>query len=316
MYPQEETVILMTNNAIIQVENLRKVYGSVVAIDDISFEVAQGEIFGMVGPNGAGKTTTIECIEGLRSLTKGLIRVLGLDPRKEKYALLPRIGIQLQQAALQDRIKVWEALDLYTSLYRRTADWRKLLEQMGLAEKRKAPFAKLSGGQKQRLFIALALLNDPEVVFLDELTTGLDPQARRTMWDMVREIRDRGKTIFLITHFMEEAERLCDRVVIVDHGRIIALDTPEKLIDNLGAENRVVFTTDGKPNLERLKVLPGVSHVDVIGGRVIVAGSGETLLSGVVNVLSSNGFRYHDVHTEQPTLDDVFLKLTGRAIRD
>ncbi len=306
----------MTNNAIIQVENLRKVYGSVVAIDDISFEVAQGEIFGMVGPNGAGKTTTIECIEGLRSLTKGLIRVLGLDPRKEKYALLPRIGIQLQQAALQDRIKVWEALDLYTSLYRRTADWRKLLEQMGLAEKRKAPFAKLSGGQKQRLFIALALLNDPEVVFLDELTTGLDPQARRTMWDMVREIRDRGKTIFLITHFMEEAERLCDRVVIVDHGRIIALDTPEKLIDNLGAENRVVFTTDGKPNLERLKVLPGVSHVDVIGDRVIVAGSGETLLSGVVNVLSSNGFRYHDVHTEQPTLDDVFLKLTGRAIRD
>lgn len=306
----------MTNNAIIQVENLRKVYGSVVAIDDISFGVAQGEIFGMVGPNGAGKTTTIECIEGLRSPTMGSIRVLGLDPRKERYALLPRIGIQLQQAALQDRIKVWEALDLYASLYRRTADWRKLLEQMGLAEKRKAPFAKLSGGQKQRLFIALALLNDPEVVFLDELTTGLDPQARRTMWDMVREIRDRGKTIFLITHFMEEAERLCNRVAIVDHGRIIALDTPEKLIENLGVENRVVFTTDGKPNLERLKVLPGVSHVDVIGDRVSVAGSGETLLSGVVNVLSSNGFHYHDVHTEQPTLEDVFLKLTGRAIRD
>jgi ABC-2 type transport system ATP-binding protein len=309
-------VISMTNNAIIQVENLRKVYGSVVAIDDISFGVAQGEIFGMVGPNGAGKTTTIECIEGLRSPTKGSIRVLGLDPRKERYALLPRIGIQLQQAALQDRIKVWEALDLYTSLYHRTADWRKLLEQMGLAEKRKAPFAKLSGGQKQRLFIALALLNDPEVVFLDELTTGLDPQARRIMWDMVREIRDRGKTIFLITHFMEEAEWLCNRVAIVDHGRIIALDTPEKLIENLGAESHVVFTTDGKPNLERLKVLPGVSHVDVIGDRVSVAGSGETLLSGVVNVLSSNGFHYHDVHTEQPTLEDVFLKLTGRAIRD
>ena len=306
----------MTNNAIIQVKNLRKVYGSVVAIDDISFGVAQGEIFGMVGPNGAGKTTTIECIEGLRSPTKGLIRVLGLDPRKERYALLPRIGIQLQQAALQDRIKVWEALDLYASLYRRTADWQKLLEQMGLAEKRKAPFAKLSGGQKQRLFIALALLNDPEVVFLDELTTGLDPQARRTMWDMVREIRDRGKTIFLITHFMEEAERLCNRVAIVDHGRIIALDTPEKLIENLGAENRVVFMTDGKPNLERLKALPGVSHVDVVGDRVSVVGSGETLLSGVVNVLSSNGFHYHDLHTEQPTLDDVFLKLTGRAIRD
>ncbi len=309
-------VLVMTNNTIIQIESLRKVYGSVVAIDDISFEVAQGEIFGMVGPNGAGKTTTIECIEGLRSPTQGVIRVLGLDPRKERYALLPRIGIQLQQAALQDRIKVWEALDLYASLYRRTADWNRLLEQLGLAEKRQTPFAKLSGGQKQRLFIALALLNDPEVVFLDELTTGLDPQARRTLWDMVREIRDRGKTIFLITHFMEEAEWLCNRVAIVDHGCIIALDTPEKLVENLGAESRVVFTTDGKPNLERLKVLPGVSHVDVIGDRVSGAGSGETLLSGVVNVLSSNGFHYHDVHTEQPTLEDVFLKLTGRAIRD
>ncbi len=306
----------LKGNAVIQVEHLRKVYGSVVAVDEISFDVAQGEIFGMVGPNGAGKTTAVECIEGLRTPTKGTIRVLGLDPHKDKYALLPRIGIQLQQAALQDRIKVWEALDLYASLYPRTADWRVLLEQVGLTEKRNAPFAKLSGGQKQRLFIALALLNDPEVVFLDELTTGLDPQARRTMWDMVREIRDRGKTVFLITHFMEEAERLCDRVAIVDHGRIIALDSPEKLIDNLGVENRIVFTAYGTPQLERLGVLPGVSHVDLTGDRVVVSGSGDMLLRDVVNALSSNGFRYHDLHTEQPTLDDVFLKLTGRAIRD
>jgi ABC-2 type transport system ATP-binding protein len=306
----------MQNKAIIHVEHLRKVYGSVVAIDDISFEVAQGEIFGMVGPNGAGKTTAVECIEGLRSLTKGMIRVLGLDPHKDKYALLPRIGIQLQQSALQNHIKVWEALDLFASMYRRAADWHVLLEQVGLIEKRNAPFAKLSGGQKQRLFIALALLNDPELVFLDELTTGLDPQARHAMWDLVRQMRERGKTIFLITHFMEEAERLCDRVAIVDHGRIIALDSPEKLVDNLGVENRIIFTVDGTPKLESIRALPGVSHVDLIGDRVIVSGSGDALLSDVVNELSSNGFRFHDVHTEQPTLEDVFLKLTGQAIRD
>lgn len=306
----------LQGNAVIRVEHLHKVYGSVVAVDDISFEVAQGEIFGMVGPNGAGKTTAVECIEGLRSPTKGAIRILGLDPHKNKYDLLPRIGVQLQEAALQDRIKVWEALDLYASLYLRTADWRVLLEQVGLAEKRNAPFSKLSGGQKQRLFIALALLNDPEVVFLDELTTGLDPQARHTMWDMVREIRDRGKTVFLITHFMEEAERLCDRVAIVDHGRIIALDSPEKMIDNLGVESRIIFTLQGTAKLEQLKGLPGVSSVDLSGDRVVVSGSGETLLRDVVSALSLNGVRYHDLHTEQPNLEDVFLKLTGRAIRD
>jgi ABC-2 type transport system ATP-binding protein len=220
----------MQNKAIIHVEHLRKVYGSVVAVDDISFEVAQGEIFGMVGPNGAGKTTAVECIEGLRSPSGGSIQVLGLDPQKDKYALRSRIGVQLQESALQNHIKVWEALDLFASLYPHSLDWRMLLEEVGLAEKRNASFAKLSGGQKQRLFIALALLNDPELVFLDELTTGLDPQARHAMWDLVRQMRDRGKTIFLITHFMEEAERLCGRVAIVDHGRIIALDSPEKLI--------------------------------------------------------------------------------------
>ncbi len=221
--------------AVIQVEHLRKAYGPVVAVDDISFEVNAGEIFGMVGPNGAGKTSTVECIEGLRPQSGGTIRVLGYDPQVNRYALREHIGVQLQEAALQDRLRVWEALDLYASFYPRSVDQSALLEQVGLSEKRDSRFARLSGGQKQRLFIALALLHDPEVVFLDELTTGLDPQARRVMWEMVREMRTRGKTVFLITHSMEEAERLCDRIAIVDHGRLVALDTPEHLISNLGA---------------------------------------------------------------------------------
>ena len=306
----------MQKNIVIQVEHLRKTYGHVRAVDDLSFEVAHGEIFGMVGPNGAGKTTAVECFEGLRRPSAGRIRVLGLDPQHDRYALRPRIGVQLQASALQDRLKVCEALDLFASFYPRTSNWQDLLEQVGLVEKRNAPFAKLSGGQKQRLFIALALLNDPELVFLDELTTGLDPQARHTMWDMVRTIRERGKTVFLITHFMEEAERLCDRVAIVDHGRLIALDTPEHLIEMLGVEQRVVFTVDGTPRTEPLMTVPGVSHVELIGDRVVVSGSGDDLLAEVVAALSAHGVRAHDLHTEQPTLEDVFLKLTGRAIRD
>jgi ABC-2 type transport system ATP-binding protein len=306
----------MQQSACIQVEHLCKVYGPVIAIEDLSFEVARGEIFGMVGPNGAGKTTTVECLEGLRSTSGGQIRVLGLDPRRDKYALLPRIGVQLQQSALPARLKVWEALDLFAAFYPRAIDWRDLLERVGLADKRNAAFTTLSGGQQQRLFVALALLHDPELVFLDELTTGLDPQARRTMWDMVREIRERGKTVFLITHFMEEAERLCDRVAIVDHGRLIALDTPENLIRGLGIENRVVFTADDTSHIESLRLLPAVSSLEMIGDRVVISGKGEQLLAEVVNAISSNGFHAHDVHTEQPTLEDVFLKLTGRAIRD
>lgn len=299
----------------IRVERLRKVYGSTVAVDDVSFEVHGGEIFGMVGPNGAGKTTTIECIEGLRRPDSGRIRVLGLDPQLDGYALRPRIGIQLQESALQGRIKVWEALDLFASFYPRPVDWRPLLEKLGLADRRNTPFAKLSGGQKQRLFIALALVSDPEVVFLDELTTGLDPQARRAMWDLVRQIRDRGKTVFLTTHFMEEAERLCDRVAIMDHGRIVALDTPEDLIRTLGTDHRLVFNVDGASELQPLRSLPGVTRVETIGERIIVYGADE-FVSEVVNALTASGIRFRDLRTEQPTLEDVFLALTGREMRE
>jgi len=306
----------MQQKPIVQVEHLRKVYGSTVALDDVSFEIYQGEIFGMVGPNGAGKTTTIECIEGLRRPDGGHIRVLGLDPHRDGYALRSRIGIQLQESVLQDRIKVWEALDLFAAFYPRSISWQPLLEQLGLAEKRNTPFVKLSGGQKQRLFIALALVHDPEVVFLDELTTGLDPQARRAMWDLVRQIRERGKTVFLTTHFMEEAERLCDRVAIVDRGRIVALDTPENQIRMLGAENRVVFTLDGRFEPQRLSKLTGVTRIETIGQRVIVYGSGDGMVGEVVNALTRSGTRFRDLRTEQPHLEDVFLALTGREMRD
>jgi ABC-2 type transport system ATP-binding protein len=302
--------------AAIQVEGLRKVYGDVTAVDGISFDVRQGEIFGMVGPNGAGKTTTIECIEGLRPPTAGSLSVLGMAPSRDNRELHQRIGVQLQQSALPERIKVWEAMDLYASFYRRSVDWRALLERFGLADKQKTSVGKLSGGQKQRLFIALALVNDPELVFLDELTTGLDPQARRTMWNLVRDIRNQGKTVFLTTHYMEEAELLCDRVAIIDYGRIVALDTPENLIRNLGAENRVVFTVPDGFDSAQLQGLASVSRVEQVGDRVIVYGRGDDLVVDVVTALSRRRVRFRDLRTEQPTLEDVFLALTGREIRE
>ncbi|MFQ5771336.1 MAG: ABC transporter ATP-binding protein [bacterium] len=306
----------MHNKTIIAVEKLRKVYGSVVAVNDLSFEVYEGEIFGMVGPNGAGKTTTIECIEGLRQPEGGLVQVLGCNPQKDGYTLRERIGVQLQESALQNHIKVWEALDLFASFYSNSTDWSTLLEQLGLLEKKNTAFTKLSGGQKQRLFIALSLVNDPELVFFDELTTGLDPQARRSMWDLVKNIREKGKTVFLTTHFMEEAERLCDRVAIIDHGQIVALDSPENLIRNLGAENRVVFTTDEAFRAKSLRYLTSVTRVEQIGERVVVYGRGDRLVVEVVTALSANGSQFRDLRTEQPNLEDVFLALTGKKMRD
>src|SRR5580658_6314430 len=229
-------------NAVIEVSGVRKAYGKTVAVEEASFEVRQGEIFGLIGPNGAGKTTTMECIEGLRKPDRGSISVLGLDPFRQVYKLQDRIGVQLQQAQLQKRIKVWEAVDLWASLYgKRAVDAARLLEQLGLTEKRNTWFMNLSGGQKQRLFIALALIQDPEVVFLDELTTGLDPQSRRAIWELVRGIRQRGKTVFLTTHLMEEAERLCDRVAIIEHGRVIDIDKPESLVKRHCPERTVVL---------------------------------------------------------------------------
>ena len=306
----------MKSKPVIQVQNLHKSYGSVVAVDDVSFEVSQGEIFGIVGPNGAGKTTTIECLEGLRKPDKGVLRVLNLDPQKDRYALNLRIGVQLQQAVLAYQMKVWEALDLFSSFYPKSIDADILLDQLELSESRRMRFIKLSSGQKQRLFIALALIHDPELVFLDELTTGLDPQGRRVMWDFVREINAQGKTILLTTHFMEEAERLCDRVAIMDKGKIAALNSPENLIESLNVERKVIFAFKGNLDTDSLKALPTVKQVDTTRERAVVMGWGERFVADVVNFLTENGIGFTDLRTEQPNLEDVFLQFTGKAIRD
>ena len=302
---------------VVQVSEVRKTYGATVAVDEVSFEVKDGEIFGLIGPNGAGKTTTMECIEGLRRPNRGTISVLGLDPFRDVYKLQERIGVQLQQAQLQKRIKVWEAVDLWASLYRRKAvDAKLLLEQLSLADKRNAWFMNLSGGQKQRLFIALALINDPEVVFLDELTTGLDPQSRRAIWDLVRGIRERGKTVFLTTHLMEEAERLCDRVAIIEHGRIIDIDKPEKLVDRHCPERTVVLATDNPAAEERFRSIPRVETVSCTDSRFTIRGRGDDLVTDVIHCLSENQIRVTDFRTILPTLEDVFIKLTGHSIRE
>ena len=302
---------------VIQVSAVRKTYGSTVAVDEVSFAVNEGEIFGLIGPNGAGKTTTMECIEGLRTPDRGAISVLGLDPFRDVYKLQDRIGVQLQQAQLQKRIKVWEAVDLWASLYKKnTTDGERLLEQLGLTDKRNAWFMTLSGGQKQRLFIALALINDPEVVFLDELTTGLDPQSRRAIWDLVRAIGERGKTVFLTTHLMEEAERLCDRVAIIEHGRIVDIDTPESLVNRHCPERTVVLATDDRTAAERFRTIPRVEEVICSGLQFTIRGRGDDLVTEVIHCLSENRIRVTDFRTILPNLEDVFLKLTGHSIRD
>ena len=300
---------------VIEVQNLRKKYGNTVAVDNISFNVQQGEIFTIVGPNGAGKSTTVESIMGLRQPDGGTIRVLGLDPQKDEQELRQRIGIQLQQAALPERLKVWEALNLYSSFYEKTVPWEKLLEDWGLTEKRNANFKNLSGGQKQRLFVALALLNDPELVFLDELTTGLDPQARRATWDAVRAIRDQGKTVVLVTHFMDEAEELADRIAIIDQGNVVALDTPGALIQDLHAETRVRFTNYNGYDPQQLRTVAGVTDVEQRGKQVIVQGNGA-LLAHVATALAEHNVTPNDLRVEQANLEDVFLALTGRSIRN
>jgi ABC-2 type transport system ATP-binding protein len=305
-----------TPRPVIQVLGIRKTYGSTVAVSDVSFEVSEGEIFGLIGPNGAGKTTTMECVEGVRRPDCGAISILGLDPFRDVYQLQNRIGVQLQQAQLQKRIKVWEAVDLWASLYSKAVDGDRLLEQLGLSSKRNAWFMTLSGGQKQRLFIALALINDPEVVFLDELTTGLDPQSRRAIWELVRGIRDRGKTVFMTTHLMEEAERLCDRVAVIEHGKIIDIGSPEELVGRHCPARTVVLATDSALAEERLHTIPSMELVTRQDSRFTIQGRGDDFVTDVIHCLSENRIRVTDFRAVLPTLEDVFLKLTGHSIRD
>ena len=302
--------------SVISVSHLRKSYRSTVAVDDVSLEVHRGEIFGLIGPNGAGKTTTMECVEGLRKADQGTISVLGLDPRRDALALQRRIGVQHQEAQLQKRIKVWEAVDLWSTLYSRVVDPQDLLARLGLEAKRNAWFMTLSGGQKQRLFIALAMIHDPEVLFLDEVTTGLDPQARRVIWKLITDIRERGKTVFLTTHLMEEAERLCDRVAIIDHGRLVEVGTPAELVAKHCPERTVVFTADGTGAIERLAGVPAVHSVVSEGCTHTIRGEGDDFVTHIISLVAREGIRVSGFRTEVPTLEDVFLKLTGHGIRD
>ncbi|MGE3507489.1 MAG: ATP-binding cassette domain-containing protein [Vicinamibacterales bacterium] len=305
----------MSISPVIHVAGISKSYGATLAVDDVSFDVEAGEIFGLLGPNGAGKTTTMECVEGLRTPDRGEIRVLGLSPVRDVYTLQDRIGVQIQEAQLQKRIKVKEAVALWAALYRTSLDPSRLIAQLGLADKQDAWFMTLSGGQKQRLFIALALINDPEVVFLDELTTGLDPQARRAIWDLVRGIRERGKTVFLTTHLMEEAERLCDRVAIIDRGRTIDIGSPAELVRRHCPERTVVITTTDPHASHRFAALQAVRAVDGQGDRLVVRGGGDDLVTQVIECIAEHRMTVVDFRTEMPTLEDVFLRLTGQGIR-
>jgi ABC-2 type transport system ATP-binding protein len=296
--------------AVIEVENLVKTYGGVKAVDGISFSVEEGEIFGIVGPNGAGKTTTVESVEGLRHPDQGTISVLGLDPIHDRYELTQRLGAQLQESRLQDKIKVGEALDLYASFYRAPTDWRNLVDRLGLDGKVDAKYADLSGGQKQRLSVALALVGSPEIAVLDELTTGLDPQARRSTWDTIQQIRDGGVTVVLVTHFMEEAERLCDRIMVVDRGRVVAIDTAAGLMDRIGSEQRLRFRPSGPIDDETLLELPEVVAVDHSGSQVVVTGTGN-VVQAVTALLAQRGVIAEDLRIEQRSLEDAYLALTG-----
>jgi ABC-2 type transport system ATP-binding protein len=302
---------------VIRVENLYKHYDSVQAVNGLNFEVQQGEIFGFLGPNGAGKTTTIEIIEGYKSPTSGCVRVLNLNPIQSRYELYERIGIMLQETSLYRDLKVRELLLLFASYYRCPVKPDALLDMIGLQEKREAFIHELSGGQRQRVVFVLALINDPELIFLDEPTAGLDPQSRRAIWEWIGLARDRGKTVFLTTHYIEEAERLCDRVAIIDHGRIIALDTPRELMAATKIEHRIEFLVDGALNLGALETLPGVTQA-ANGGQgeyTLFARQVQPAVKALMDLSESDKFILRGLNVEGATLEDVFIHLTGRRIR-
>jgi ABC-2 type transport system ATP-binding protein len=299
--------------AVIEVTGLTKHYGGQAVVDDISFHVDKGEIFGILGPNGAGKTTAVECMEGLRRRDGGEVRILGLDPLTNRHRLHQRIGVQLQETQLQEKLRVREALELYASFYPNPADWRELLERWGLTGKADTRFAKLSGGQKQRLFIALALVGNPEVVFLDELTSGLDPGARHATWDLITQVRDSGVTVVLVSHFMDEVEELCDRVAILERGRIAALDTPAALVDRAGGEYRVRFRPMAPLDEQSLTALAGVTTVSRRNAQVTVTGAGD-FASAVTAELARRQVLVADLRIEGRSLDSAYVALTGRSM--
>ncbi|MYV49194.1 ATP-binding cassette domain-containing protein [Streptomyces sp. SID2888] len=295
--------------SVIEVSELRKSYGGRTVVDGVSFAVEEGEIFGILGPNGAGKTTTVECVEGLRVPDAGRVRVTGLDPVADHEQVARVLGAQLQQSELQAKLTVREALQLYASFYPDPADWRPLAERLGLTEKLTTRFAKLSGGQKQRLFIALALIGNPRIVVLDELTTGLDPRARRDTWQLIEDVRAGGVTVLLVTHFMEEAQRLCDRIAVIDRGRIAALDTPQGLIRRSAGATVISFTPSAPLDDGDLNALPELASIAHKDGRITLSGTDRTV-NAVITLLARHHITAHQLRVTDATLDDAFLDLT------
>jgi ABC-2 type transport system ATP-binding protein len=298
--------------SVIEVSDLRKSYGGRAVVDGVSFTVEEGEIFGILGPNGAGKTTTVECVEGLRAPDAGRVRVTGLDPVTDHERVTRVLGAQLQQSELQAKLTIREALELYAAFHPHPLDWRPLAERLGLTPKLATRFGKLSGGQKQRLFIALALIGNPRIVVLDELTTGLDPRARRDTWELIEDIRERGVTVLLVTHFMEEAQRLCDRIAVIDGGRVAALDTPAGLIRRTAGSTVISFTPSAPLDDRDLNALPALASVEHKDGRITLAGTDETV-NAVITLLARHRVTAHQLRVTDATLDDAFLDLTKEA---
>ena len=304
-------------STVIEVDKLCKTYGDIKAVNNVSLTVVQGEIFGMLGPNGAGKTTTMEIVEGLRPADSGSVSVLGMDIKQRSRRIKASIGVQLQTTSLYPRLKVHEVLDLFGSFFPKALPYDELIKLVDLEDSRNKLCINLSGGQQQRLSIALALVNDPQILFLDEPTSGLDPQARHNIWDVIKLQREKGKTIFLTTHYMEEAERLCERVAIIDHGEIIATDRPDRLVNQHFNEEAIEFQLDQPPGGEVLRQLAGATNVVTENGKVTVySGSVPATISALMEMAKQRDMKLTDLYVRRATLEDVFLKLTGRRIRD
>lgn len=310
-----ETEVQPGTDTVIAVEGLRKAYGQQVAVHDVSFEVRRREIFGILGSNGAGKTTVVEILQGLRDRSAGRVSVLGLDPGTEKNRLRRSLGSQLQSSALPERLRIAEAIQLFAHARRIPVDVDATIATWRLEALRDRAFGSLSGGEQQRLFVALALLGDPELVLLDELTTGLDPSARHATWDLIRQVRDRGTTVVLVTHFMDEAEMLCDRVAIMDRGQIVACDTPRALTAHGGEPVTITFSADGGYRPEHLLTVPGVESATADDGKVTVTGQGAAAVR-VAAALAEHGLTPDDYRTHHPSLEDVFLSMTGHRLSE
>jgi len=301
---------------VIKVSSLVKNYGNTKAVRDISFSVSKGEIFGIVGPNGAGKTTTIECMIGLKKPSSGSITVLEINPAKQRSDLFERIGVQLQEASYQNKIKVWELCQMYSSIYKNPIDYEVLLEKLDIADKRNSYYGNLSGGQKQKISILLALLHNPEIVFLDELTTGLDPKSRRTMWEYIKKLKADGRTVILTTHYMEEAEQLCDELCIVDQGKIVAIGSVAEVIDSCSLDIVTSFNSENEDLETLISSVDHVKGVERLNGTYNVYCSNERAISLIICLMEERKVSYTNLNITRPTLEDAYIKLTGNVIKE